>query len=339
MRRLAFISVLLSACASSQPAATAPVVPVVRSVPTDVLELVVGEPSAWVDARIDQLRASPVYARLRPVLERATCVPAADLDWLTQKATRAVVASRTLPDTGAMQSLVVLSGDFSQADADRLLTAAVQRSGQPAGPASPPQIVGRFTLTEQAGLAASLLESHLIVLGTTDWVRAALDSVEHPVASLAGSPLRRDLAGAARCAERSVCMFAAKGSPITQNLQRGLSSAGARSLGRQLSAADAALSLSLPDGLDITFLSRLPSADIAEASVRQAKDLLWQAGLLIRLAGLPDVLNAARVQANANLLQAELSVSAADLAQYEDRLSGLIASDNACPTASEAPVQ
>jgi hypothetical protein len=335
---------LLIACASSQSAAApldAHAAPATSAVPADPLELVVGEPSAWLDAHVDQLRASPVYARLRPMIERATCARSSDLDWLAHSATRAIVATREQANAAPAQWLLVLVGNFTQADADRLLSAAAQRARSGAAPSpSASRAVGRFTLSEQAQLGASLLEAHVIVLGAVDWVQAALASLAHPMPSLAGSALRRELSGALRCSERSLCMLASKDSQASKEFQRTLSSAGAKALGRQLAAADTALSLALPDSVELTFLARLPSAEIAEASMRQAKDLLWQAGLLIRLAGLPDILDAARLQANTNLLQAELSVSAADLAQYEQRLSGLLAgSESACAESPEAPPQ
>jgi hypothetical protein len=319
-------SAWFSACGSSQSAAPGPqhagATAAARPVPMDPLELVIGAPSVVVDMRVDRLRSSPLFARARPFVERATCASSADIDWLSASTARAVVAARSLDDR--IEWLAVLAGSYSDRDADRMLAAIRQRAAGSPPSAVTKQAVGRFAITRQGEWAVSVLDQRIALLGTEAWVRAALDSVDHPAASFAASSLRRDLAERVHCAEQSVCLLAAADSFATRQLQQGLSSLGAKGLGRELSAANTALGLSMPDSLEITFLAQLPTPESAATSLEQTKDWFWQAGLLIRLAGLPNVLDAVRAQTAANLLQLDLSVRASDLEQYEQRVGQLM---------------
>src|SRR6201995_932873 len=89
-------------CASAQTAtpnvehaaAAAPAHPV----PQDPLELLVAGPDSVAVLQVDQLRSSPLFGRLRPYLERATCTPSEEWNALAEATTRAVVASRASKD-------------------------------------------------------------------------------------------------------------------------------------------------------------------------------------------------------------------------------------------------
>jgi hypothetical protein len=320
------LSAWVSGCGSSQSAAAGPAhagaTTAARPVPTNPLELLIGAPSVVVDMRVDRLRSSPLFARARPFVERATCASSADIDWLSASTARAVAAARSVDER--IQWLAVLSGTYADRDADRMLAAITQRGASAAPNAVTKQAVGRFAITRQGEIAVSVLDQRLAILGTEVWVRAALDSIDHPSVSFAASSLRRDLAPRVHCADRSVCLLAAADSFASRQLQHALSGLGAKGLGRELSAANTALGLSMPDALEITFLAQLPTPESAAASLDHTKDWFWQAGLLIRLAGLPDVLNAVQAQTSANLLQLDLSVRAADLEQYEQRVGQLV---------------
>lgn len=318
----------LAACASgnaAQPQGTTPAAAakVEAAVPRDPIELVVGAPESVLITRAAELRASPLFERLRPYVERATCSSLSDWDQLVRATTRAVLASRSAEQSEPW--LLVLDGSYSDADADRLLRTAAARTPRTA-PAAP--IVtdrsGRFPISEDDVLAASLLEGRLLVLGEKAWVRAALDSIAHPAPKLADLPLWKSVAPEVRCAEQSLCLLAAANGSGARNLQQGLAHAGAKALGQQLVAADSALALSLPSGADLAFHAQLPDASAAEAAQRNLKDGLWQVGMLTRLAGLPDVLSAARVEQRGSALHAELSVNDADLARYELRAGQLL---------------
>jgi hypothetical protein len=336
MKRASWALVLLVACGSSQAAGAGPehpsaAGPSVRAVPSDGLELVVGDASAVAIVRVDLVRESPLFARLRPLIETQLCLSAAQLDALLANTSRAIVASRTTQDR--VEWLAVLAGQYTEQDADRMLASAARSAEGTAVK----QRSGRFTLATQGEVAASLLEQRMLVLGTPTWLHSVLDSLDHAAPSFTASTLWRELSTRVQCAERTGCLLSSAQSIAAQHLKRALSSTGAKALGRQLEAADSAFGVSIPDGVEVAYSARLPTADSAAAAAQQTKDLFWQAGLLIRLAGLPDVLDAAQLSAAGNQLSLQLSVSASDLAQYQERLGKLLeGSTGDCPV--EAPV-
>jgi len=319
-----------SGCASSKSAQPTTALPGVSEsaralapVPRDPAELVVGAPESIVLARAAELRGSALFERLRPYVERATCASLSEWDDLVRATARAVLASRS--GGGAEEWLLVLDGSYAETDVERVLRAASARTPR-SGAAAPISVdrSGRFAITEDDVLAASLLERRLLVLGSKGWLRAALAAVDQPTAKLTQLPLWTGVAAEVRCTEEAVCVLAVANGSGARALQRGLASAGAKALGQQLVAADSALTLSLPAGAELRLRAQLPEPGAAEAAQRALKDWLWQVGLLTRLAGLPDVLSAAQVSANGAALSGALSVSEADLVRYEQRAGQLL---------------
>ncbi|MET0386705.1 MAG: hypothetical protein ABW321_12140, partial [Polyangiales bacterium] len=280
------------------------------AVPSDPLDLVVWGPDAVTLARVDELRSSPQFERFQPYLERATCTPLAAWDDLLRVTRRAVVASRSQPDGEPW--LVVLDGKYTEADARRLLDVAIQRAPRRAAPAATAvtsERAGRFDLVHNQQLAASALEGRLLVLGTKDWVQAALGAIEHPAATFKTSSLWRGPAARVQCAERQLCMLTVANSRASRQLQQGLAGVGGNALAGQLGSADSALSLSLPAGAELSFAAQLSGADVAASAREQLHTLLTRASVLVSLTGLPDVLGQVRVTNEAELLRADLSVS------------------------------
>jgi hypothetical protein len=321
------LSCLVVGCASSKSAQTGLVTPeaaqVEAPVPRDPVELVVGAPDVVLLTRASELRAAPLFERLRPYIERAACATLSEWDQLVRATTRALLATRAQGESE--EWLLVLDGSYAEPDLDRLLRAAAARTPRTA-PAAPIAVVsyGRFSISEDDVLAASLLERRLIVLGHKTWVRAALDSISHPAAKLSDLPLWKSVAPEVRCTEQALCVLSAANGSGARGLQHILASAGAKHLGQQLLAANSALALSLPSGAELGLHAQLPDQGAAEAAQRDLKDGLWQAGLLTRLAGLPDVLSEARVAVRGSALHVELSVSESDLARYEQRAGQLL---------------
>jgi hypothetical protein len=318
---------VLGACASSSapavqsPSAALAAKPAVTPVPAEPLELLVANPDAVVVLQVEALRASPVFPRLRPYIERSTCIASADLDWLLQATKRAISASRST-QSGELW-LALLDGKYAPSDAARVLAQAVARRGEPAAPAAH-EARGRFEVSVQGELAASVLDERVLLLGAADWVRAAIDAVEHPATAFAVSPLWRELGPKVRCGERPVCAFALGHGAAADRLGGALSQLGSRDLARAFTESDSAASLALPSGVDVSLAVQLNSAEVAEAAAAQVKSWLWQASLLTRLAGLPDVLSSAQLRAEGTLFAGELSASADDLAAYEARAAKLL---------------
>ncbi|HTU59400.1 MAG TPA: hypothetical protein VMF89_13215, partial [Polyangiales bacterium] len=230
--------------------------------------------------------------------------------------------------------LLVMSGSYSDADARRVLALAHKKSrGDAAAPVKDSRdSAGRFGVAEQGALAVSQLDGRMLVLGTQAWVRAALASVAQPTTSFTASQLWRGVGTGLDCGGRSACLLSAANSNNAELIERGLASAGARQLGEALQNADTALALSLSDKLDIGFAAQLSSPEVAQVAERGLRDWLWQANLVVRLTGLPAVLDRARLSTQGALLRGELDVSNEELAAYEARAKPLF--DRSAPSCS-----
>jgi hypothetical protein len=301
------------------------------ALPHDPLELVIGGPESLVTMQVSQLRSSPLFPRIQPYLQRAICAQGEDWQALLEVTTRAELASRSQAEA-AEQWLLVLEGKYTPADAPRLLHAAAEHMQQGSEAPRDGELRG-FKLSEQGPLSASALSDRLLVLGHSSWVRAAIDALGRAQDTFAATPLWRELGASAQCDARAMCVLSTANGSGAQQLQRGLAGLGAGGLGAQLGAADSVLSLSVPDGAELSFVARLHDAEGADGARRELERMVTQVGLLTRLTGLPDVLSATRLTASENVLHADLAISASDLAAYEQRAGGLI--EKALPGACE----
>ena len=315
---------LCAACASSQAARPEPSTPSLPQVPEDPLALVVDAPESVAVANVQALMSTPLFERLRPYIERATCIELADWRAVLSATRRAALAVRQQPEQKP-EWLLVLAGSYSEADARRALTLAHQKSrGSTADPVRDVRDPsGRFGVAEQGALAVSQLEGRVLVLGTQVWVRAALASVAQPTSSFSGSALWRTVGTPLGCNERSACLLSAANSNNAELIERGLSGAGARQLGEALQNADTALGLTLSDKLKLGFAAQVGSAEAAKVAERGLRDWLWQANLVVRLTGLPAVLDRTQLSTQDALLRGELDVTEGELAAYEARAKPL----------------
>jgi hypothetical protein len=303
----------------------------VSALPEDPLALIIEDPESIATVRVRQLKSSPLFERLRPHIERATCFPLAEWDALLSATERAVLAARQKPEQ-APEWLAVLDGRYTEADGRRLLDLAVEKShstgsaaaGDAAKQAPAEAREGRFAVTARAGLAVSTLESKLIVLGSEAWVRAALAAILQPVAKFSDSALWRVVGAQLACSERTACLLSTGQGASGESLERGLSGAGAKELGQHLKGAGNGLGATLRDGLGLGFAAQLDSAQAAQDAERGLRQWLWQTNLVVRLTGMPAVLDQTRLSTQDSMVRAELDVSQADVEAYESRARGLL---------------
>lgn len=283
--------------------------------------MIVEDPESVVVARVQELQGSPVFARLRPYIERATCVQLAQWDAVLSATRRAALATRRKDERS--QWLMVLDGRYSDGDAQRLLETAVKqtRTADAASLASQTALdsSGRFSVTQRGPLAVSLLDARLIVLGTTAWVQASLGSVAKPVAKFSDSGLWRVVGTQLGCAERSACVLSTANASNARYLEDGLANAGAKGLGERLQGADAAFGLTATEGLGLGFAAQLSSAEAAQGAEQELHDWLYQVNLVVRLTGMPAIFDRARISTQATVVRAELDVTSAELDAYEAR--------------------
>jgi hypothetical protein len=293
-------------------------------VPEDPLALVVGEAESVAVANVQALISTPLFERLRPYIERATCTQLADWNALLSATRRAALAARHKPDQ-EREWLLVLAGSYSDADARRLLAATHKQSHGAATEQARDarDSTGRFIVAEQGALATSVLEGRVLVLGPQAWVREALASVAQPTTSFAGSTLWRSVGLPLGCIERSACLLSAANSSNAQQIEHGLASAGARQLGQALASADSAFGLTLTDHLKLGVAAQVGSNEAAQLAERGLRDWLWQANMVVRLMGMPAVLDRAQLSTQGPLVRGELDVTASELDAYEARAKPL----------------
>lgn len=325
MLRAFLLLMLCAACASSPSTRPDPSTPSLPPVPEDPLALVVGDSESVVVANVQALIGTPLFARLRPYIERATCIQLADWNSVLAATRRAALAVRRKPEQ-PQEWLLVMAGSYSEADARRALTLAHQKSrGAAADPVKDSRDGNdRFGVAEQGTLAVSRLDGRVLVLGTQAWVRAAVASVAQPATSFAGSALWRTVGLPLGCVERSACVLSAANSSNAQMIEQGLASAGARQLGQELQKADSALALTLTEKLTLGFAAQVGDNQAAQVAERALRDWLWQANLVVRLTGLPAVLDRTQLSTQEALVRGELDVSADELDAYESRAKPLI---------------
>lgn len=310
-----------AACATSQTARPEPTsAAAAPAVPSDPLALVVEEPESVAVVRVQELQSAALFERLRPYIERAACIKLADWSSVLSATRRAALAARKKPEQ-APEWLAVLDGQYSDADAHRLLGLALERShaatGEPARETR--DSTGRFGVTEQGTLAVSVLENRILVLGTQLWVRAALQSIAQPVAKFSDNAAWQAVALPLGCSERTACLFWRANSSGAHQLQRGLSGAGAKDLGQTLEGSDSVVSVTVRDALGLGYAAQVGSVEAAKDAERALREWLWQVNLVVRLTGMPAIFDRARLSTQNTLVRGELDVSQAELDAYESR--------------------
>ena len=346
MRRilLALCCLALGACASSQtatPAAQhaeatpAPPAPPPPPIPQDPLELVAADVSMLVNARVDVMKDKDAFKAVRRTVTRYGCVSAEDFDWLAGQTERALFLSRG--DSAHPEFAVILTGQFSEPDAARALEVLARRVGTADGPASRTQ--GRFTISQKGPWSAIVLENRLLVAGHDGFVGSTLDVIDHPPeARYAQSEIFRELGEHVHCLDRSVCGLVAPEGGVAQRMKGELAGVGMKKVGRQLASSQSGFTISVGDGVVLNVGAHAKSEDDANALAKDTKDWLWQAGLVARLAGFPDVLGDAEVSVSGTFTDLKIRVGDNDLARLEQRFDQMLGDDAAarCTQAAAA---
>lgn len=323
----------LGACASSQsatpavqhaeaaPATPAPPPP---PIPQDPLDLVAGEVSLLATARVDVMKDKDAFAAVRRTLTRYGCVSAADFDWLAEQTQRALLLSRG--DSNHQEFTVILAGQFSEPDAGRALEMLARRVGTADAPTSRTQ--GRFTISQKGPWSAIVLENRLLVAGHDGVVGSTLDVIDHPPeARYAQSVTFRELGDHMHCLDRSLCALITADGGVAQRMKSELAGVGMKKVGRELASGQSGFTVSVGDGVVLNVGAHLQNDEDANALAKDTKDWLWQAGLVARLAGFPDVLGDAAVDTTGPFTDLKIKVGRDDLARLEKRFDQMIGED------------
>jgi hypothetical protein len=288
--------------------------------------LVPADIALFASARVDVMKSRDAFATLRRALLRYGCVSDADFDWLAEKTQRAILANRG--DSDHPEFVVILAGRFEEADVGRALEALGRRT-QNADPLGS-RTQGRFNVAQKGPWSAIALEERLLIAGHDGFVGSVLDSIEHPEAPrYAQSPIFVELGGKMECLERSACGLITPDGSVARRVKGELSGVGMKKVGRELAAAQSGVSLAVGDGVTLSAVAHMQSDEAAETLAKDTKDWLWQAGLVARLAGFPDVLGNAEVNTAGSFTDLKLRVSEKDLARLEQRFDQMLGDEAA----------
>lgn len=289
--------------------------------------------SMLVNARVDVMKDKDAFAAVRRTVTRYGCMSAEDFDWLAGQTQRALFLSRG--ESAHPEFAVILAGQFSEPDAGRALEILARRVGTTDAPASRTQ--GRFTIAQKGPWSAIVLENRLLIAGNDGFVGSTLDVIDHPPETrFAQTELFRELGEHAHCVERSLCGLVAAEGGVAQRMKGELAGVGMKKVGRQLASSQSGFTISVGDGVILNVVSHAKSEDDANALAKDTKDWLWQAGLVARLAGFPDILGEAEVSTDASYTELKIRVGENDLARLEQRFDQMLGDDAAARCASPA---
>jgi hypothetical protein len=223
---------------------------------------------------------------------------------------------------------VILAGRFGEADVGRALEALARRT-QPGDPLGS-RAQGRWNIGQKGPWSAIVLEERLLIAGHDGFVGSTLDSIEHPeVPRYAQAPIFLELGGKMECLERSVCGLITPDSSASRRVKSELSGVGMKKVGRELATAQSGVSLAVGEGIVLSAVAHMQNDEAAEALAKDTKDWLWQAGLVARLAGLPDVLGDAEVNTESSFTDLKVRVGEKDLARLEQRFEQMLGDEAA----------
>jgi hypothetical protein len=326
---------VLCACAGTHGVAPGPAAPGAAAVnaasapreahvPADALELVPADAALVATINVVELAAAKSFPTWRGWVQAHSCLRSDDLAWLTTQSTRIVVAGRSTANQPS-DFLVLLQGKYGANDVERALDLLADQERSATAKPRTHRTHGRFSITDAGLLSAAQLDERLLMLGSARWLDASLDLI-----SLEARPRWVDgsatgtLAERIDCQHKTVCARVLPSGPAADVLEQQLGAVGAPSLGRNVSRAPVALALDARAGLRLAVAMQLGSAEQADSVVKLVNDWLWQVGVFAHLAGFPDVLDAAKVRAQAALAQLDFPIGQEDLESIEKRVAGIL---------------
>jgi hypothetical protein len=118
---------------------------------------------------------------------------------------------------------------------------------------------------------------------------------------------------------------------MAKELASELAGAGLKKVGRDLVDSHTGVTLAVGNGMVLTIQAFTASDDAANELAKETKDWLWQASLVTRLTGFPNVLGDAEVGTSGRFAEIKVKVGDDDLEKVEKRLYQLLGDDSKCP--------
>lgn len=304
-------------------------------VPLDPLALVPAEPAELVVIDLEAWRASPHFPTLRAWAGRFGCIPLGPELAVLSRTTRVVLAMFPRASAqGGMDVLVIGQGRYEPGDAPDVLG----EIAEVVGPGPEPIGIdarGRFTVLADGARLASVLAPHLIVVGDAAVIERVL-----AMADRQGEPGVRDgatfrvLGVAQWLPERDLAIVSAGAEHGGSNLGgriRGLD----RSLARAVDRRPRAVSVSLGDGVALSWIASVGDEAGAQTQVADVQRALVSADLVLRLAGLPSLATRLSATVDGGLARFELQLGDREVASLVSALERIFAT--LAPPSCSAP--
>jgi hypothetical protein len=300
-----------------------------RSLPSDPLQLVPGNPRGLASADLDALRASTLFGTLSSWAHGHSCLGAESVDWLLDRTSRIVLANfEASAEDHAAAGVAIFHGTYQPDDLARALRQTRALLGEPALPATE-RMRGRFRVLETARLSAAWLDARWLAIGTQTELRALLDVADGRRPSwLSGGALVAELDAERWLSTHSAAAVGDLPPRAMRGVQRGLRAIGGRRIGEGLQRGALGLLLSTSSH-GATARARVLYADAKNASdaAAQTGPVLNRANFLLRLMGSPLPLETLRISVAGPRMELSLMLSEPDLQGLTERLQWLLESD------------
>lgn len=319
------------AATTSKPVSASPV-PV--ALPEEPLLLLPSGAHQITRLNLVQLRASPQFATLRDLAQRGGCVTGSDLHFLFDRADQAALASYQ-DSAHTVRSVLVLHGAFGSADAREALLQASALAGHP-HPSVSEQASGRFSILSANGISTVALGERLLAIGDPERVRAVVGVADAAQPNwLKDAALMPNIETARWLGEHTFSLLARLDDRSARRFERTISSMGGPRLSAGLANSSAAFAVGFGDNLHLEAMILYPDAPSAADTAEQLHGLIGQAGLMLRLFGLPPALGRPDVRTEGERLLLSLTLSADDVRTLTARLTPLFEAE--LPSCTNTP--
>ncbi|MFI5305735.1 MAG: hypothetical protein ACHQ53_00205 [Polyangiales bacterium] len=303
---------------------TTPAVGALPPLPGDPLRLVPAGARTIARLDLDALRASPHFATLQDWASRFVCLSAPGSQTLLRHTRGVIVAGLdTTPPSARPHGVALLAGDFSAGDARQALSEACSYTATQCG-AVVERPAGRFSVLHAGELSAAPLGDHVLAVGEDEAVTAVLEVADGKRAAeqfsaevVRGLDTRQWLAG------HTLAFVTRLDDRVASRIGQELQGVGGAALGDGLANGAAAFGLALAQ--DASAEARVAYAEPAAADrgADSLRSLVGQAGFVMRLMGIPPLLDHLEVGVQAGLLRLGLRLSAEDVNSLRNQLMPL----------------
>jgi hypothetical protein len=296
-------------------------------VASDPLLLIPSDASELLLADIEALRESRHFPMLRNWAVRFGCLSPSQPHWLLDQTQQLIAAN--LPDSaaggGRSRGVVILRGEFSEQVASQALAEviAVVAPSQ-AGATEQRAQRGRFELIARGPLTGVQLSESLVALGdgaAIDAVLALADGVRDD--RFTASAFYETHAQGGTLQDHTASLLATPSPTYREQLSRQLASVGARDLLDGVREGSLLAVVDLADELAVAIDAGYQTEEQASQAADSARQLYFQANLLLRLTGMPRIFDHATATATGSDVRYELRLSEDELARLRERLEWL----------------